>query len=144
VTLKYSIKGALILLQEAGLARFSEPFKLSYTQRENIKKNHMGSLIERQSPRWPSPEFGSTRMYHGLTRGFVLNEIFRRLDAQGRTIGEYFDQEIAKPLKLTISMGVKKHNVQTLSVPTKNEVLIGSVTPTFLGGSIEVCTIQIK
>ena len=36
----------------------------------------------------------SDRCYHGIIRGFILNEIFRRIEPQNRTMNEYFDQEI--------------------------------------------------
>ena len=41
-----------------------------------------------------------------MTRGWVLNEIFRRADPQGRTIGEYLRTEIAGPLHADVHMGL--------------------------------------
>jgi len=37
----------------------------------------------------------SHRFYHALTRGFILNELFRRVEPNGRSMNEYFVQEIS-------------------------------------------------
>ena len=38
------------------------------------------------------------REYHGITRGWILNEIVRRVDTKGRTIGEILRADICEPL----------------------------------------------
>jgi len=40
----------------------------------------------------------SRRCYHGITRGFVLNEIVRRADPAGRTVGAILQQDIGAKL----------------------------------------------
>ena len=42
-----------------------------------IKENSIGSVIEAESTSFPPEESGTNREYHGLTRGWILNEIFR-------------------------------------------------------------------
>jgi hypothetical protein len=44
---------------------------------ESIKKNSIGAAIEREASVFPPKEAGTNREYHGLTRGWILNEIFR-------------------------------------------------------------------
>ncbi|CAO3567889.1 unnamed protein product [Mortierella alpina] len=39
------------------------------------------------------------RAYHALTRGWYLNEIVRRVDPQGRTIGQIVEQDLMKDYK---------------------------------------------
>lgn len=34
------------------------------------------------------------RAYHAVTKDWITNEIFRRIEPEGRTMGEYFQQEI--------------------------------------------------
>ncbi len=41
------------------------------------------------------------RSYHFLTRDIILNEIVRRADPAGRTVGEFIRDEIAIPLAIT-------------------------------------------
>jgi CubicO group peptidase (beta-lactamase class C family) len=54
---------------------------------------------------FPPEETGTKREYHGLTRGWILNEIFRRVDPEGRTIGQYLREEISGPLKADAFIG---------------------------------------
>lgn len=35
--------------------------------------------------------FVSPREYHSISRGYILNEIFRRADPKKRTLGEFID-----------------------------------------------------
>lgn len=43
---------------------------------------------------------GAQQVYHALSLGYYQNEILRRSDPKGRTIGQYFQDEIATPLGL--------------------------------------------
>ena len=57
---------------------------------ENIKKNKVGQLIEKQSCHFSNlEEYDSKADYHALTRGLVINEIVRRIDPQVRRISEH-------------------------------------------------------
>jgi CubicO group peptidase (beta-lactamase class C family) len=49
--------------------------------------------LARQSPAW---EPGTDHGYHAVTFGYLVGEVVRRIS--GRTIGTYFDEEIAGPL----------------------------------------------
>tara|TARA_B100000029_G_scaffold122428_1_gene115742 strand:- start:6823 stop:8031 length:1209 start_codon:yes stop_codon:yes gene_type:complete len=57
--------------------------------------------LAKQEPLW---EPGTAHGYHALTYGHLVGEILRRID--GRTIGEYFNEEIAKPLDLDFWIGL--------------------------------------
>ena len=68
----------------------------------------MARVIQRQTPQ----DLGK-RKYHGITRGWILSEIVRRVD--GRTMGRFVRDEIAKPLSLsTFSIGEKRDDVSPL------------------------------
>jgi hypothetical protein len=56
---------------------------------ENIKANKIGEIIEK-APYIMLPR-DLVRTYHITTKDLILNEIFRRVDPEGRTMGEYFD-----------------------------------------------------
>ena len=56
-------------------AIISVNFEKSNIFLENIKKNAIGSVIEKVEPHWIEP---GRREYHGMTRGWVANEVFRR------------------------------------------------------------------
>ena len=49
----------------------------------NIKLNKVGEIIEKEALHWPEyKNSDSKRAYHGQVRGFILNEIIRRIDPQ--------------------------------------------------------------
>ncbi|WP_031173386.1 EstA family serine hydrolase [Streptomyces durhamensis] len=54
-----------------------------------------------QAPEW---EPGTAAGYHALTFGFLVGEIVRRI--AGRSLGEYFAEEVAKPLGADFHIGL--------------------------------------
>ena len=78
---------------EGGLARLdqTEPFHLGSIGTEGVKNNIIGKVVESTAPFWPKT---CRREYHGVNRDWITNEIFRRVEPQGRTMGEYIRQEI--------------------------------------------------
>ena len=90
---KKDLKLEDILRHEGGLTNINHSFQWNEVSTENIKKNVIGSVIENCKATFPSNHANpdgsiSKRGYHGMTRGFILNEIVRRVDPKGRTIGE--------------------------------------------------------
>ena len=68
----------------------------------------MGRIIEGQKQH-RSIETGP-REYHAMTRGWIANEVFRRVDLAGRTIGEYLAEEISGPLQADVVVGLNGDN----------------------------------
>ena len=105
---------------------------------ENIKKNGIGSVIEKLEPHWPE---SGPREYHSLTRGWVANEVFRRLDPQGRTIGEYLAQDVARPLKADVFVGVPQDRYNDYA-PVGNieigKVIKESMKTSTVGGALDI------
>lgn len=60
----------------------------------------MGARLARQELD-RDPRAGTT--YHAMTYGWLCAELIRRVD--GRSVGEFFDQEVAQPLALEIWIG---------------------------------------
>jgi CubicO group peptidase (beta-lactamase class C family) len=48
------------------------------------------------------------RSYHGITRGFLINELVCRTDPAGRTVGKFVEDEIASVLKIQMLIGENK------------------------------------
>ena len=67
--------------------------------------NHdvMASIIAEQRPAWRP---GSRHGYHTLTLGWYQNELIRRVDPQHRSIGRFFQEEIARPLGVEFYIGL--------------------------------------
>lgn len=65
------------LRHESGLEKFDAPIPLADCQSESIKQNSIGKVIEKQRQHF-APD--TSRAYHGITRDWVTNEIFRRVE----------------------------------------------------------------
>ena len=89
---KENVTVADVLRHESGLAWLNHTFKKDDFHPENIKLNKIGSVIEKEPFHEPMPagplKVQTPREYHSVTRGLILNEIVRRVDSRGRTIGE--------------------------------------------------------
>jgi CubicO group peptidase (beta-lactamase class C family) len=59
--------------------------------------DRLAAVLARQVPRWPP---GERQAYHAITLGFYQSEILRRVDPRHRTLGRFFQEEIATPLGL--------------------------------------------
>ncbi len=103
-----------LMRHEAGLAAFNTSLPPEDLHTENIKKNLVGSVIEAQPSRFPKPP-ASRREYHAITRGWVANEIFRRADPAGRTIGEFLREDVSGPLEVDAMIGVREEDLPRIS-----------------------------
>jgi CubicO group peptidase (beta-lactamase class C family) len=56
-------------------------------------------VLARQQPAW---EPGTRQGYHGITLGFYQSELLRRLDPRHRSLGQFFQEEVAAPLGLDV------------------------------------------
>jgi CubicO group peptidase (beta-lactamase class C family) len=101
---KVDLTVAELMRHEAGLAAFNISIKPEDLLTQNIKLNRIGSIIEGHAQKFR--EDGSSREYHAVTRGWIVNEVFRRIDPEGRTIGEFLRQDISLPLGVDAIIGV--------------------------------------
>jgi len=124
------------LRHESGLSFFRKSISKEQTTTENIKRNALGEVIEEEEPHWPNS--GTKRMYHGISRGWILNEIFRRVDSGGRTVGEFLKEDVKGKLDADIFLGHqagrKQDEPKMLSVAA---VMLGSLLPNFISNKVE-------
>ena len=131
---------AQILQHEGGMSKLSKTLTLADVQREQIKKNAVGRIIEKEPLRFPPPESKTNIQYHMLTFGFILNEIFRRVDPGKRTIGECLRQDISLPLDANAHIGLKYEELENpigMSTLTPFQVVKRSFRPKCLGRKVE-------
>ena len=57
--------------------------------------DRLAEVLARQKPAW---EPGTRQAYHAVTIGFYESELLRRVDPQHRSLGQFFQDEIATPL----------------------------------------------
>ncbi len=109
---KEHITLADVLRHEAGLA-FLTPVRVLPAALFQSRQQ-LAEAFESSPPAWAAPgacrdargHVGGTRCYHGLTRGLILNEVFRRADPAHRSLGQFLEQEVARPLGLTLALNL--------------------------------------
>jgi CubicO group peptidase (beta-lactamase class C family) len=57
--------------------------------------DRLAIVLAGQKPAWPP---GTRQAYHGITLGFYESELLRRVDPEHRSLGQFFQEEIATPL----------------------------------------------
>ena len=82
-----------LLAHQAGLFAFDEMADKSLI----ADLDRLAVVLARQKPAY---EPGTRQVYHGMTLGYYESELLRRVDPKGRSIGQYFQDEIATPLGL--------------------------------------------
>ena len=88
---KAAITVGQLLSHQAGLHMFTEP-----VDRGTIADlDQLAEIMARQKPAW---EPGTRYSYHAITLGFYESELIRRVDPRHRTLGQFFQDEIAAPL----------------------------------------------
>jgi CubicO group peptidase (beta-lactamase class C family) len=111
-----------LLAHQAGLFAFTEPVDRAMV----ANPDRLAAMMARQRPAW---EPGARQAYHGLTLGFYEGELLRRVDARHRTLGQFFQDEIAAPLGEDFYIGlpeaIPNSRLATLSAPGLLHMLIG-------------------
>jgi CubicO group peptidase (beta-lactamase class C family) len=82
-----------LLSHQAGLLALDAPVDKSVV----ADLDRLAIVLAQQKPAW---EPGTRQGYHGISLGFYENELLRRVDPKHRSIGQFFQEEIAAPLSL--------------------------------------------
>jgi CubicO group peptidase (beta-lactamase class C family) len=90
---KQAVTVRQLLAHQAGLFALDEPVARSVV----ADLDRLAVVLARQKPAWVP---GTRQAYHGITIGYYENELLRRVDPQHRSLGEFFQDEIATPLGL--------------------------------------------
>jgi CubicO group peptidase (beta-lactamase class C family) len=93
------------LAHQAGLCALDK--RLSYDIL--INPAELSNILATQKLRWKT---GDYQGYHAWTMAMYLNEILKRVDPKHREIADFFEDEIAKPLGLNSSIGLKKGDTE--------------------------------
>jgi len=80
-----------LLAHQAGLFAIGEPVDRSLV----ADLDRLAVVLARQKPAW---EPGTRQAYHALSLGFYEGELLRRVDPRHRSLGQFFQEEIAAPL----------------------------------------------
>lgn len=111
-----------LLAHQAGLFAIDEPVGRSVV----ADLDRLAVILARQKPAW---EPGTRQAYHAITLGFYEGELLRRIDPQHRSLGRFFQDEIATPLELDAYLrvpdGIANSRFATLAPPGRLEMLLG-------------------
>ncbi|MFE0591043.1 serine hydrolase domain-containing protein [Micromonospora echinospora] len=97
-----------LLSHQAGLPVLDRPVPLAAA----LTWDPVVAALAAQAPAWQP---GTAHGYHGLTYGWLVGEVVRRVS--GRSLGTYFAEEIAEPLGLDFWIGLpatEAHRVSRL------------------------------
>jgi len=142
---KADVTVADLMRHEAGLAAFNVPLSAEDLLTENIKQNRVGKVIEGHPGRWPKGD-GSQREYHAVTRGWIINELHRRVDPAGRTLGEWLREEVSGPLDADAFIGVAESDLPRVSPVVPLGIgfqLRQSLKPRALGRKIKISFLRL-
>ena len=111
-----------LLAHQAGLFAFDEPVDKSVI----ADLDRLAVVLARQKPAW---EPGMRQAYHALTLGFYEGELLRRIDPMHRSLGQFFQDEIATPLGLDLYLrlpeSIPNARLATLAKPSAFARLFG-------------------
>ena len=111
-----------LLAHQAGLFAFDEPVDRTVV----ADLDRLAVVLARQKPAW---EPGTRQAYHALTLGFYEGELLRRVDSQHRSLGRFFQDEIASPLKLDFYIrlpgSIPNARLARLAPPSPLAMLVG-------------------
>jgi CubicO group peptidase (beta-lactamase class C family) len=80
-----------LLAHQAGLFAFDEPVDPDLL----ADLDRLAVVLARQRPAWKA---GLRQAYHAISLGFYEGELIRRVDPRNRSLGQFFQEEIATPL----------------------------------------------
>jgi CubicO group peptidase (beta-lactamase class C family) len=119
---KEAITVRQLLAHQAGLFAFDEPVDRSVV----ADLDRLAVVLARQKPAW---EPGTRQAYHAVTLGFHQSELLRRVDPRHRSLGQFFQDEIATPLGLDFYIrlpeSIPNSRLATLAKPSPVAMLLG-------------------
>jgi CubicO group peptidase (beta-lactamase class C family) len=101
-----------VLLHQAGVIGLPDVrATLGTTGKGWTDLDAIASALADAKPAWePGTRFG----YHAVTYGWLMGELVRRTD--GRTLGTFFRDEVAKPLDVETAIGIEEPAFRDLAV----------------------------
>jgi CubicO group peptidase (beta-lactamase class C family) len=119
---KEAITVRQLLAHQAGLFAFDEPVDRSTV----ADPDRLAAVLARQKPAW---EPGTRQAYHAITLGFYQGELLRRIDPRHRTLGQFFQDEIATPLGLDVYIRLPEQipnsRLASIARPRPVDMLLG-------------------
>ena len=129
---KDTLTVADVMRHEAGLAQLDVSLSAPQLETLALKQNSVGRVLEAQSLRLPRAD--PPREYHAVTRGWIANEIFRRIEPGRRTMGEFLREQISEPLGIDVYFDISADEARRLS-RVQPRGLMSQLLDSFVPGS---------
>jgi CubicO group peptidase (beta-lactamase class C family) len=111
-----------LLSHQAGLYALDQPLDRAIV----ADLDQLAVVLARQKPAWKP---GTRQAYHAITLGFYEGELLRRIDPEHRSLGQFFQDEIASPLGLEayirLPEAIPNARLATIARPTPIQMLRG-------------------
>jgi len=111
-----------LLAHQAGLFALDEPVDRTLVG----DLDRLAIVLARQKPAW---EPGTRQAYHGITLGYYESELLRRIDPGHRSVGQFFQDEIASPLGVDVYIrlpeDIPSSRLATIARPRTIDMLLG-------------------
>ncbi len=107
-----------LLSHQAGLFAIDAPVDKTIA----ADLDRLAAILARQKPAW---EPGTRQAYHAQSLGFYEGELLRRVDPQHRSLGRFFQDEIATPLGIEFYLRLSETipNARLATIQPANPVL---------------------
>ena len=119
---KETITTRQLLAHQAGLFAFDEPVGPELL----ADLDQLAIVLARQRPAWKA---GLRQAYHAISLGFYEGELIRRVDPRHRSLGQFFQEEIATPLGEDVFIRLPSHipnsHLASLAPPSALAMLTG-------------------
>jgi CubicO group peptidase (beta-lactamase class C family) len=125
---KESVTVRQLLSHQAGLYALDVPPEKSLV----ADLDQLAVVLARQKPEW---EPGTRQAYHAITLGFYQSELLRRVDPKHRSLGQFFQEEMAGPLGLDFYIGLPEEipNARLATLHRANLASVLFTMPILLG-----------
>src|SRR6266446_8282727 len=131
---KEGIPVRMLLNHQAGLAALRQPLPPGAFWDWDL----MVTMLEKEEPWWKP---GSMHGYHGLTFGWLVGEVVRRVS--GKSLGTFFREEVAEPLGLDLWIGLPEEHESrvALIIPAPPPDPRGPISP-MMAAMVDPASIQ--
>lgn len=109
-----------LMSHQAGLFALDERLDISTV----ADPDRLAVILARQKPAWPP---GQRQAYHAITIGFYESELLRRVDPKHRTLGQFFQEELADPLGLDFFIRLPESIPDSRLAPLQRPRMAGAI-----------------
>jgi len=124
-----------MLRHEGGMPHLDTSLTLADLLPNTLGNGIVAGVLAKQNASMP---IDTPREYHGLTAGWVIGEVVRRVS--GRTLGTWVREDVAKPLGADVYLGLREGElarVKDVTGLSTTSAMLHSLLPNAMGGQVD-------